>query len=244
MLAFLAFGIGVGPWTVRNIQNLHEPLPIVDSMQYHLLVGNNPQATGGPLPDETIRGVLKEPLPVSEDKSQRSAERSKILGGLAWDYLRSHPAESYRVRLQAGCYFFLGQEFFTKGTLQQPGAEDAQKAAPEWLRNSAPAILAGSLLAMLLLAALGLALELCVVVYRCPCCPGSGVDPIAVHIQSCRVVVWPTLALRRCVADVRSVCHWLLAADHGRHVVPRVLAEADRCRRESGRGPWNWGRNQ
>ena len=68
---------------------------------------------------------------------------------------RRHPAESYRVRLQAGCYFFLGQEFFTKGTLQQPGAEDAQKAAPEWLRNSAPAILAGSLLAMLLLAALG-----------------------------------------------------------------------------------------
>ena len=152
LLAFLGFGIGVATWTVRNIQVLHEPLPIVEAVQYHLLVGNNPQATGGPLsPYHTISDVIKEPLPESSD------EHSKLFGRQARDYMSNHPAETCRFRLQAGCYFFLGQDFFSKGELaeQQPGADEAQKEATKWLRDSAPTLLAGSLLAMLLLAALG-----------------------------------------------------------------------------------------
>ena len=147
LLAFLGFGIGVTTWTVRNIEVLHEPLPIVEAVQYHLLVGNNPQATGGPLsPYHTISDVIKEPLPES------SEERSKLFGRQARDYMSNHLAETCRCRLQAGCYFFLGQDFFSKGELaeQQPGADEAQKEATKWLRESAPTLLAGSLLAMLL----------------------------------------------------------------------------------------------
>ncbi|HTU91729.1 MAG TPA: hypothetical protein VMF69_16720, partial [Gemmataceae bacterium] len=48
LLAFLGVIIGLGSWTFRNWQIFGDAVPIVDSTYYHLWIGNNPQATGGP----------------------------------------------------------------------------------------------------------------------------------------------------------------------------------------------------
>ena len=53
LLAFLGFANGLAPWTVRNIQIFHEPVPIVSSAWLHLWIGNNPEATGGPATEKT-----------------------------------------------------------------------------------------------------------------------------------------------------------------------------------------------
>src|SRR5262249_58531746 len=50
VLVVLGFFIGLGPWAVRNWLVFEEPVPIVSSAYYHLWMGNNPEATGGPLP--------------------------------------------------------------------------------------------------------------------------------------------------------------------------------------------------
>ncbi len=50
-LVFLGFINGLVPWAVRNFQHFHDVFPVVDSTYYHLWIGNNPQATGGPMPE-------------------------------------------------------------------------------------------------------------------------------------------------------------------------------------------------
>jgi hypothetical protein len=51
LLAFLGFANGQGVWAVRNYQEFKQPLPVVSTAWYHLWVGNNPQADGGPMWD-------------------------------------------------------------------------------------------------------------------------------------------------------------------------------------------------
>src|SRR5262245_55067002 len=54
LCAFLGFGTGLAPWTIRNYQVFDEPVPVVSSTYLHLWVGNNPQATGGPATDSML----------------------------------------------------------------------------------------------------------------------------------------------------------------------------------------------
>ena len=149
LLAFLGFANGLAPWVVRNIQVFGEPMPVVDTLYLHLWVGNNPKATGGPLepemrdiaPVDTMRDAKGKPLP--------QPERYSKLAEAVVTEVRAEPGKFVQRRLNAALYFVFGREMFTKGVL-------AEGAAPTWLRVS----LHTDLLVMLLLAALGLALEL------------------------------------------------------------------------------------
>jgi hypothetical protein len=58
LLAFLGFANGLAPWTVRNFKIFAEPVPIADSGPWHLWIGNNPAATGGPLDEGTVERTL------------------------------------------------------------------------------------------------------------------------------------------------------------------------------------------
>jgi 4-amino-4-deoxy-L-arabinose transferase-like glycosyltransferase len=149
MLAFLGFIIGLAPWTVRNWQLYGEPVPLVDSTYYHLWVGNNPHATGGPANDRALREAPTEELA----KLSQPRERYARLGERVRQEVYDHPAETVRRRLLAGLDFLFGERWFTAGRLAE--ATDAEEPLPNWLAWSYPVVLESTLLGMLLLGLLG-----------------------------------------------------------------------------------------
>ncbi|MBV9123924.1 MAG: hypothetical protein JO112_11250, partial [Planctomycetes bacterium] len=149
LLAILGFGLVLAPWTMRNYRELHNPLPIADEAYFHLWVGNHPAragqfpaATGGPWQGDT--------MVVGEKDIQKTTHE---FGEDVLEEVRQHPADTLQRRLNAGLYFFFGQEYFTNQRLWREKA--AGTDVPEWFRNSYPGALFGSLLALFLLAVVG-----------------------------------------------------------------------------------------
>jgi 4-amino-4-deoxy-L-arabinose transferase-like glycosyltransferase len=156
LLAFLGFGNGLVPWTLRNYQTFGEPIPVVDSAYYHLWIGNNPLATGGPATEAMLQGSpsdeefaqLKEDLP-----KLKQPERYARLGHLVKEELRKHVASTFQRRLQAGLDFFFGERWFTDKRL----ADDSfsgEEEEPLWL-GRLQRMLPAALLVLLILAVLG-----------------------------------------------------------------------------------------
>ncbi len=166
LLAFLGFANGLAPWTLRNYQVLDDVVPIVDSTYYHLWVGNNPWATGGPLTEPTdpamkeAYGELRDRLAPLPQK-----ERYRALAGEVAAEVARNPLGTLQRRLQAGLCFFLGETWFPDQKLWQvtetppppPDSEGPQEGPklPDWLASTYPLILTGTLLGLLLLGVLG-----------------------------------------------------------------------------------------
>jgi hypothetical protein len=149
LLAFLGFVNGLAPWTFRNWQLYGEPLPIVDSSYYHLWIGNNPHATGGPVSEAMMRDAPVEELAGIRGQAHRYAR----LGGLVRQEVHDQPAETVRRRLRAGLDFVFGEHWFTEGRLaERTGSEEA---APDWLAWSYSVVLESTLLGLIVLALLG-----------------------------------------------------------------------------------------
>lgn len=149
LLAFLGFVIGLAPWAVRNWKLFGEPLPIVDSAYYHLWIGNNPHATGGPLTSDALREAPTDELA----KISQQPERYARLGSLVRQEIRENPVNTVRRRLMAGLYFLFGERWFKDGQLaDRIGSEEAM---PNWLAVSYPMVLQSTLLGLLLLGLLG-----------------------------------------------------------------------------------------
>jgi 4-amino-4-deoxy-L-arabinose transferase-like glycosyltransferase len=176
LLALLGFVIGLSLWTFRNYKVFHDVVPIADSSFYHLWIGNNPRATGGPLSEEIVLETL------AQARSQNANSLREELGHiknqqeryrqLAWDVrdqIRSDPKGFFQHRTEAGLSFFFGEEWLRSRELWQRApsekpaaipAEDNEKAdespeLPPWLNESYPAILYGTLFFMLLLGVVG-----------------------------------------------------------------------------------------
>jgi hypothetical protein len=148
VLAFLGFAIGLTPWTIRNFQVFGEPVPVVDSAHYHLWVGNNAQANGGPYTD-----AMKATVDAGElEGISRQPDRYARLGTWTWQEIRSHPVETIRRRTQAMLAFFLGAAWLKDGTLAQ---ETGEGELTDRLAGTYPVALQGTLLGMLVLAVLG-----------------------------------------------------------------------------------------
>jgi hypothetical protein len=141
LLAFLGFINGLVPWTLRNMREFGEILPIVDSAYYHLWVGNYPGSTGGAQKLNSRSAVPAELADLENVKNQPDRYdqlASKVLYNVTTD-----PAGALQHRLQAGLAFMFGADWYTHECRMWRGDDQYE------------GILYGSLLAMLLLAFLG-----------------------------------------------------------------------------------------
>lgn len=149
LLAFLGFLIGLAPWAVRNWQLFGEPLPIVDSAYYHLWIGNNPHATGGPVNGEALHDAQTDEL----DKISRQTERYARLGASVRQEIRDNPTETVRRRMRAGLNFLFGERWLQKGYLSE--RISSAESMPNWLARSYSVVLQSTLLGLLVLGLLG-----------------------------------------------------------------------------------------
>jgi hypothetical protein len=143
LLAFLGVIIGLGSWTFRNWQLFGEAVPIVDSAYYHLWIGNNPQATGGPNED------AKPPADPFGPASQRTQRDTEFANQIRQE-LHDRPVETVRRRLRAGLDFVFGEHWLTKGQFAETASEVVE---PTWLAWTYPVVLEWT---MLILVGLGL----------------------------------------------------------------------------------------
>jgi hypothetical protein len=115
LLAFLGFVNGLAPWAVRNYQLYQEPIPVISSTWLHLWVGNNPQATGGPLTAQ-MRSLFTETERTRLAKL-RQPFRYADLGKTVREEILAAPTPTFNRRLHATAAFLLGDYLLTKGTV-------------------------------------------------------------------------------------------------------------------------------
>jgi 4-amino-4-deoxy-L-arabinose transferase-like glycosyltransferase len=169
LVAFLGFVIGLAPWTVRNYQVFGEPVPIVDSAFYHLWIGNNPKATGGPVTNEMVTDAEGK---LNEGAQKKLAEadqpdRYARLGQIVRETLQNDTLRVINSRIHAALYFFLGKEFFDRGVFVAQISEPEKKVSEDetvtswaheieaWLRNAINVVLGVTILLLLALGLLG-----------------------------------------------------------------------------------------
>lgn len=149
LCAFLGFGAALSPWTIRNYQSFKEPVPVVSSTYYHLWVGNNPRATGGPVTEEMFETAKTEELQKVHGQPARYAR----LGKDVVEEVQQRPVQTIKRRLWSGLYFVFGQRWFSEGTLAEQVS--AETEPPAWLSENSVLVFQAVLLGMLLLTFLG-----------------------------------------------------------------------------------------
>lgn len=142
LLAFLAFGAAVGSWMGNNYQRRGEPLPIVDTVWWHLWLGNNPQATGGPAGDmaplQPAQPELEQPKDEKADDAKAPPKPPAVprlgheeLARHVLDEVTEHPVETVERRVLAALWFFTGgvegQRF---GMFAEPVREPGDEPLP------------------------------------------------------------------------------------------------------------------
>jgi 4-amino-4-deoxy-L-arabinose transferase-like glycosyltransferase len=147
LLAFLGFANGLAPWTVRNLQVFHEPVPIVTSTWLHLWIGNNPEATGGPATEKMWRTAPKEEL-------QKTASQPARYALLFKEATRESGVRFLRNRMRAALMFFFGERWLADGALAEVTPNGAE-GMPDWLANSYELVLQATIFALFGLALLG-----------------------------------------------------------------------------------------
>jgi hypothetical protein len=155
LLAVLGFGNGLAPWAVRNFRTFGEVVPVADSAMLHLWIGNNPQATGGPMEETALRASLAPKRLQTLLAEQNQAMRYTSLGQDVIRAVVDKPGESVTRRLWAGLKFVFGANWFTDKTLASATPDGLGAATPEWVADSAQGALAASLLVMIVLGLLG-----------------------------------------------------------------------------------------
>ncbi len=160
LLATLGLVNALAPWTFRNFRTFGEVIPIVSSAPYHLWIGNNARATGGPLGDGDIQTSLKsvgdDPklAPINPpDALPQKARYDRLVEEVRTE-VQTHPAETLRRRLMAGVYFWFGADWFKSNKSFETESMSAMES-PGFLLGNATAILNGSLLFMIVLGLLG-----------------------------------------------------------------------------------------
>ena len=110
VLSFLAWGVVIAPWTIRNVL-LHGELVIVGSgAGSSLLTGNNPYATGTwrvePGYEEWLTARMAE-RGVNDVASLSETELGHLSGAIALDYIRKNPARAAELALTKTHIFWI-----------------------------------------------------------------------------------------------------------------------------------------
>lgn len=142
LVGFLAFGAAVGSWMGHNYHRSGEPLPIVDTAWWHLWLGNNPQATGGPpepeppqlppMPDdkkpEGEKPALAEPRAKGPDPAGLGHEE---LARQVLEEVTQQPIQTVERRVAAALWFFTGRvENHRLALVQEPVREPGDDPLP------------------------------------------------------------------------------------------------------------------
>jgi 4-amino-4-deoxy-L-arabinose transferase-like glycosyltransferase len=158
LLAFLGFANGLAPWTVRNYQTFDELIPVADSAWWHLWVGNNPEATGGPVEEEALRKVLSQERLAELIAEANQARRYPMLAREVFEETTTKTKATVDRRLWAGLAFVFGEAWLRDRKLSLPqdsGAPAEQSETATQLARGIPPILTAALLGMLVLGFLG-----------------------------------------------------------------------------------------
>lgn len=158
-LAVVGFLLALAPWAQRNFQAFGDVYPVVDSTYYHLWLGNNSKANGGPLTDEVQQAAWNDArkfdsrLPDLDGLAELAQPaRYRQFAHAALAEIASEPDQTIRRRIWSGLYFFFGKDWFTDQRLARPTTPGVNIAtADPWMDT----YLLGSLLLMLLLGVLG-----------------------------------------------------------------------------------------
>jgi hypothetical protein len=149
LLAFLGFVNGLVPWTLRNLRQFDDVIPVVDSVYPHLWVGNQPGQTGGTgLEGTSYPAKSSYRVSVPSDASEIMAKDNQVdryyqFAGKYWQSVGNDPAGTLQRRLLAGVAFVFGDAWFEPEHRLWRG--DGEYGG----------ILYGSLLTMVLLAMIG-----------------------------------------------------------------------------------------
>jgi 4-amino-4-deoxy-L-arabinose transferase-like glycosyltransferase len=150
LLVVLGFANGLAPWTVRNYQVVGDIVPLVDSAPVDLWMGNCPDGHGGQVKEAVMlknlaqqRGQEVESLK-KDLAAMTSKQRASVLLMAVVAEAQAHPAETLHRRFGAGVGFFLGGSWLTT-------FPDEKRSA----LNNTEAILAGSLVMVMVLSFLG-----------------------------------------------------------------------------------------
>jgi len=145
LLAFLGFANGQGVWAVRNYQEFQQPVPVVTTAWYHLWVGNQPTADGGPLTGALAAEEILGPDRVEELKRVSSQpERYASLAAEVRQEVEMHPAQTAVRRFQAALAFLVGKASVTQKDFALRGPEE------QWLGVAVAVFLTGLLFLALL----------------------------------------------------------------------------------------------
>lgn len=172
LLAFLGFINGLLPWTLRNFKEpFKSPVPVVSSAYYHLSMGNNYDANGGPLSEEEHAKALARYTPdKSADQwiqdlegSPKQVERYRKLGPPTLTHVKKRPDLFMQQRLEAAQSFLFSHAWFE----DPPDPADRKRAGrtlvgvsaadpmPDWLASRYQTVFGGVLLGMLFFGMLG-----------------------------------------------------------------------------------------
>jgi 4-amino-4-deoxy-L-arabinose transferase-like glycosyltransferase len=159
LLALVAFAGALAPWTLRYQLN-EDLVPIADTACWNVWIGNNPAATGGPMDEYEAVQALAEVRERGPEELRKAlgvipeTERYYELVPDTLDELARNPTGTIKRRLSATVSFLLGEQWLRDRKVWQTGDSAAQW--PQWLADSLPALLLGTLFGMLLLAFGGL----------------------------------------------------------------------------------------
>ncbi|MBI2807868.1 MAG: glycosyltransferase family 39 protein [Planctomycetes bacterium] len=155
-LALLGFVNGLAPWALRNWQAFERPVPVATSTYLHLWMGNNPRGIVSTLDDGTLKPTLSDERWKELRDEPNQTLRYNALANDVWQEVKEHPAETLARRIEAALAFFLGDNWLKSrqvASMVQPS--DTIAESPDWVREHAPTILQGALLAMIALGLLG-----------------------------------------------------------------------------------------
>jgi len=106
----ISAAVVISPWSIRNYRVFHQWVPLTTNGGANLWYGNNPLATGALYAKDgrPMLSVVPQELMQKLAQAKTEAEKDRLFGQAARDWIKSHPGEFFRLvplRLRAMWWF-------------------------------------------------------------------------------------------------------------------------------------------